>query len=304
MENCVFFAKEGEMGLNETSAAHLCALANSQKEAAEQVLENLSFVNTSLSIVGSSQQTPINIGKTKDTLPGIQSSLNLVCKMNEFIAWFAEARKHLEDYKKKRQKISVFTFCDEQGIDYPEELEEIHMEEEKTLEDIIEELPIKERQVYLSLEAQAAVLGNFIHKGNPMDKARKEVLKVTQKPFKTDVNGRDTLIYSYEPSIKLEDIDSLYDKVQSDYRKLEQQLNHMKADLRNKLASANTEISNHNQDILQEYHEKESERYARIRKINQQFNQFKIDENTRLSKIKLAVPDKFKDTIKYLNSLG
>ena len=46
------FAKEGEYGLTETQAAHLCALANQIKEQHEATLANVSFVNTELSIVG------------------------------------------------------------------------------------------------------------------------------------------------------------------------------------------------------------------------------------------------------------
>ena len=52
MKENVFFAKEGEKGITRTSAAHLCALATGVKEEAESFLNNISFINESISIVG------------------------------------------------------------------------------------------------------------------------------------------------------------------------------------------------------------------------------------------------------------
>ena len=50
MVESIFFAKEGEKGVNETSAAHLCALASGVKEEAESFLNSISFINKFITI--------------------------------------------------------------------------------------------------------------------------------------------------------------------------------------------------------------------------------------------------------------
>lgn len=298
----VFFAKEGEKGLNLTSAAHLCALASQVKAQDEAKLENISFIDTYLSVVGADGENPINKGYTDDQFDEIRTILERVSKMNEFISWFAEGRKALEAYKVEHNLI-ITEWAKKQNIVLPEPPERPECKELSSLEDIIDDLNIKERQEYLALEARAAVLGKFIHPDQPYESARKEMHKVIAKPYSTKGNGRDTLIYRNKTSINPARVDDVFNILQREYRTLEQHLNHLKSDLRKKLETRNFEERKENERMFSEYHEAVTAYQIEYRKYQSQFDQWQADEMVRLSKIKLAIPDALTSTLQYLNNL-
>ena len=299
----VFFAKEGEKGLNETSASHLCALASQVKARYESVLKNVGFIDSFIDVVGSEaspKQTNIGMKSVEE----IDEAIEEIGKMNAFISWFAEARELLEKIRKKVDGTTVYSWMEASGIEKPEKPELTSDEvENSTLNDIINELSIKDRQMYLALEAKASVYGKFIHPDQPMDKARNRMHEVVSKPYVSEGRGRDTIIYHHVPSIDTELVDEEFNKLQSEYRKIEQQLNHMKADLRKKLNIRNTEENNERNLRLQKYKEERAAYDNKMRELTLQFNQWVLDENAKISKIKFIIPDNLKETYTYLESL-
>ena len=301
--NSVFFAKEGEKGLNETSASHLCALASQVKAHHESVLKNVSFVDSFIDVVGS-DANPKQTNTGMKSIEEIDTAINMISKMNAFISWFAEARELLEKIRKKVDGTTVYSWIEASGIEKPEKPELTSDEvENSTLNDIINELSIKDRQMYLALEAKASVYGKFIHPDQPMDKARNRMHEIVSKPYVSEGRGRDTIIYHHVPSIDTEIVDAEFNKLQAEYRKIEQQLNHMKYDLRKKLSIRNTEENNERNLRLQKYREELAAYNNRMHELTLQHNQWMLDENTKISKIKFVIPDNLKETYTYLESL-
>ena len=301
--NSVFFAKEGEKGLNETSASHLCALASQVKAHYESILKNVNFVDSFIDVVGSdASPKQTNIGMK--SIKVIDEAIEEIGKMNAFISWFAEARELLEKIRKKVDGTTVYSWMEASGIEKPEKPELTSDEvESSTLDDMIRELSIKDRQMYLALEAKASVYGKFIHPDQPMDKARNRMHEVVSKPYVSEGRGRDTIIYHHVPSIDTELVDEEFNKLQSEYRKIEQQLNHMKSDLRKKLNIRNTEENNERNLRLRKYKEERAAYDNKMRELTLQFNQWVLDENAKISKIKFIIPDNLKETYTYLESL-
>ena len=299
----VFFAKEGEKGLNETSASHLCALASQVKARYESVLKNVGFIDSFIDVVGSdASPKQTNIGMK--SIKVIDEAIEEIGKMNAFISWFAEARELLEKIRKKVDGTTVYSWMEASGIEKPEKPELTSDEvENSTLNDIINELSIKDRQTYLALEAKASVYGKFIHPDQPMDKARNRMHEIVSKPYVSEGRGRDTIIYHHVPSIDTELVDEEFNKLQSEYRKIEQQLNHMKADLRKKLNIRNTEENNERNLRLRKYKEERAVYDNKMRELTLQYNQWMLDENAKISKIKFIIPDNLKETYTYLESL-
>ena len=299
----VFFAKEGEKGLNETSASHLCALASQVKARYESVLKNVGFIDSFIDVVGSDaspKQTNIGMKSIKE----IDEAIKEIGKMNAFISWFAEARELLEKIRKKVDGTTIYSWMEASGIEKPEKPELTSDEVmNSTLDDIIAELSVKDRQMYLALEAKASVYGKFIHPDQPMDKARNRMHEVVSKPYVSDGRGRDTIIYHHVPSIDTNIVDEEFNKLQAEYRKIEQQLNHMKSDLRKKLNIRNTEENNERNLRLRKYKEERAAYDNKMRELTLQFNQWVLDENTKISKIKFIIPDNLKETYTYLESL-
>ena len=303
MNDIVFFAKEGERGINETSAGHLCALASQVKAHYESVLKNVSFVNTTLDVVGSDAQ-PKRTATGMVSLDEIELAIKEIGKMNAFIAWFSEAREKLENIRAAANNLTIYTWMEAEGIELPKE-PQLRTNEVKNsqLSDIIDEMNIKDRQMYLALEAKSAVYGKFIHPGQPMDNARNRLHEILNKPYVSDGHGRDTLIYHHTPSIDSGLVDVEFNKLQAEYRKIEQQLNHMKSDLRRKLDMRRTEENNERNLKIQQYKEERTAYDNRLHELTLQFNQWQLDEQTKISKIKFIIPENLKETYEYLESL-
>jgi hypothetical protein len=301
--NPVFFAKEGEKSLTETSAAHLCALANQIKASDESMLNNISFVNTEMNIVGAAGSSMLTeVGISEDDLIKVSEALERVSDMNAFIAWFAEARKNLEDYKEHRMDMDINEWAEEKGIDLPthptNRSSNVRL---STLQDVINNMNIKDRLTYLSLEAKAAVFGKFIHPDRPMELARKAMHEVYNKPYATVGQGRDTLIYHYIASINPKKVDEQFNQLQRDYRSVEQSLNHIKSDLRKKLQELNIKENNEKRNLNREYEVAVDEYNKIVNEYCLQYNEWKQEEQARLSKIKFAIPNALAKTVEYLN---
>ena len=299
----VFFAKEGEKGLNETSASHLCALASQIKAHHESILKNVSFVDSFIDVVGSdANPKQTNIGMK--SIEEIDEAIKEIGRMNAFISWFAEARELLENIRKTVNGVSINAWMKASGIEEPEKPELTSNEvKTSTLDDMIDELSVKDRQMYLTLEAKASVYGKFIHPDQPMDRARNRMHEIVSKPYVSEGRGRDTIIYHHVPSIDTNLVDTEFNKLQSEYRKIEQQLNHMKSDLRKKLNIRNTEENNERNLRLQKYKEERAAYDNKMRELTLQYNQWMLDENAKISKIKFVIPDNLKETYTYLESL-
>ena len=301
--NSVFFAKEGEKGLNETSASHLCALASQIKAHYESVLKNVSFVDSFIDVVGS-DANPKQTNTGMRSIDEIDVAIKEISRMNAFISWFAEARELLEKIRRIINGTTIQTWMKAQEIESPEEpLLKSHEVKSSTLNDIIDELSVKDRQMYLALEAKASVYGKFIHPDQPMDKARNRMHEIVSKPYSSDGHGRDTIIYHRVPSIDTELVDAEFNKLQAEYRKIEQQLNHMKSDLRKKLDIRNTEENNERNIRIQKYKEEHTAYDNKMHELTLQYNQWMLDENAKISKIKFVIPDNLKETYTYLESL-
>lgn len=299
----VFFAPEGKKGLNETSASHLCALASQVKTHWESVLANVNFVDSFIDVVGSDASPKRTNTGMVDT-EQIDMAIKEIGRMNAFISWFSEARETLEKIRRNVQNQNIMSWMELMKIEKPEEpilrSNEVNV---SVMQDIINEMSIKDRQTYLALEAKASVYGKFIHPDQPMDRARKRLHEIIQKPYVSDGRGRDTLIYHHTPSLDSKMVDKEFNKLQAEYRKVEQQLNHMKSDLRKKLDIRNTEENNERNLKIQQYREERSAYDNRMHELTLQFNQWSLDEMAKISKIKFIIPEDLKEVYSYLDSL-
>jgi hypothetical protein len=256
-----------------------------------------------MSIVGESGEHQTDAGYTDLSI--IEEAIAKVSSMNAFISWFAEARKELEEYRAEQTRYNLAEWCENTGKKYPENptnhVNDITM---STYEDIVREMSIKDRQTYLALEAKSAVYGKFIHPRNPMEIARAKMHKIAKAPYAKEGSGRDTLIYHYTPSVFIGDVDDLYNKLQAEYRETEQQLNHMKADLRKKLTARNLEENNKKQDALAKFRD-DYEKYSQeLSQLTAEYNKWLVEENERIAKFRFVIPEKLAETEKYLRTLG
>lgn len=301
--NSPFFAKEGEKGLNETSAAHLCSLASQIVEKDEADIQNINFLNTYIQIIGSGVRQQCGIGTTSEEINKVSEKLNQIARMNAFISWYAEARKELEDTKKIVDYCNLETYVQFMGLSMPEAPEQKSAGELPTLEDVIKDMSIKDRQTYLALEAKAAVLGKAIHPNRSIAVARKRMFEKLSTPFNADLNGRDTIIKEYQASVPVEEVENLYNSLEKEYRGIQQALNHMKSDLRKQLDALKRAHHSKEMEYLEEY-QAECEKYQIAKKkLREEFTRWQEERATQLSKVKFAIPLALEPVVKELNNL-
>ena len=162
-KDLVFLKKEGEEGvaLTSTSANHIANLAKEYIQGVETQLNNISFFNVEVALVGSiGGANTIQTGESSEVLDSLQSLLEGVAQAKSLIAWLREGIKAKENLMKGLQTISLEGWCKENGMVKPETPNYGHV---LTEVEYYASLPIKERNRYYQLETEAAVIGKYIH---------------------------------------------------------------------------------------------------------------------------------------------
>ena len=277
--NEVFF---GNHGLTSTSANHLANIAKEKIVSNEAKLKNLNFVTTTVDIVGS----PADSGKTisrgyhEEELAEVRALLSEIADMNAFCAWIREAIKAKEAEIKNVTERDFEDWLKENGL----RLERPTTGVKPTEDDIIEEMNIRERFEYLQLEATAATIGKYIHPDGVFSNAREELHNRIMKPYSTEGTGKETLIYSYNPSIDQQKVDDLFFDLQKWHRTNEQHLNRIKYDIKRKLDKKSIVQKNQEENALEAYH-------IEYQEFRSKFKAWQIKESERLSLMKIVIPE-------------
>lgn len=281
-------------GLTLTNSSFMCNKAKDRKTEAEAFLESISFIDGSLSLVGSDAKNETERGLKN--LDKIQDAISTIKEMNAFIAYFAEGRKAVEEYKEKALKYPLEQWAKDNEIELP-----VYPVKKSvtfsTMDDVMNEMSIGDKVKYLSLEAEASVYGKYIHNDGKIAYARKRMHNCIAKPIVTKENGRDTLFYYYSPSVDAADVDAEFTSLQNKYREAERALNKMKSDLRETLRIKNAEETVLQNKYNDEYQNAIQEYNLKFETISNKHQQFLKDEEARLSKLKIEIPNKYESLI-------
>ena len=230
--------------------------------------------------------SPADSGKTisqgykEEELAEVRTLLSEIADMNAFCAWVREAIKAKEAEIKDVTERSFDDWLKENGLS----LERPVSAANPTEDDIMEEMNIRERNEYLQLEATAATIGKYIHPDGVYSKAREELHNRTMKPYSTEGTGKETLIYSYVPSIDQQKVDNLFFELQVWHRTNEQQLNRIKYDIKRKLGKKTIEQNRK--------YESECEAYnVKFQAYHSQFKAWQVEESARISQMKIVIPE-------------
>ena len=281
-------------GLTLTNASFMCNKAKDCKTEAESFLSNISFIDSSLSLVGSDVRNETSRG-VRD-LSKIQECIDIISEMNGFIAYSSEGRKELEEYKSRCLNYSLSDYIKDNGIEMPSYPEKKPVKF-STLEDVMKDMSIGDRVKYLSLEAEASVYGKYIHSDGKIALSRKQMHNSVSNPIVTKDNGRDTLFFYYSPSVDTVKVDEEFMRLQNRYREVERSLNKMKSDLREELRIRNAEETVLQNKYNDDYEKSLQEYNLRLESITNKYNQFLKDEESRLSKMKIEIPHKYEHLI-------
>ena len=291
MKENVFFA---ENGLTSTSANHIANLAKEYVQDEEMELNNVRLVNCNVSVIGSSEKTQICKGVNDEWFQFFTESVAYVFEAKSLIAWLREAIKAKEQMLKDVENTDIEEWASDNGITLPSRPVKRSVQTRETL---IAGLSVKERNRIYKLETEAAVIGKCIHPSGKFSDARKELHNRLSNPIEIKGEGRDALVYSYEPSCDFNAVDNTFFELQKWHRESQAELNSIlhKIDeqIRNDEIAANSDYVE-----ARKAYEREYDTY-RV-----QFQLWKEQESKRISALKIVIPNELTKIYERVNKLG
>ena len=287
----VFFSEEG---LTSTSANHVANLAKEMIQTIESELENMKFYQTEVALIGSGSKDTISYGINAAQLNTIPDKLDFVAKAKSLIAWLREAIKAKQRLLDEAECITINDYCRINGIEIPVE---------PTRGEVLTEdayyapLDIKERNRYLMLESEAAVIGKLIHPRGTFSTQRAELKNKIDNPHTVNGRGRDSLIFTYTPTVEAALVDNMFFELQAKHREIQAQLNGIKYKCEEAINNSKIKVSSEYNAAYTVY---ETEKNKLV-SLKQQY----VEELTNsLSKLKIVIPNSLKGTYDAVISLN
>lgn len=294
-KNEVFFGKHG---ITSTSANHLANIAKELIADNEAKLNNLTFVTTTIDIVGSTaSDKTISRGYTEERLNEVRKLIDEIGAMHAFCAWVREAIKAKEEELDAVRNKDYDQWANEQEfepIESPLRLKYSSMKMDE--EDIIAEMSVRERNEYYRLEAYAAAIGKYIHGEGAFAAAREALHNALMKPYSTEGTGADTIIYAHTPSVEESKVDDVFFDLQRWHRENERELNRMKYAIKLKMRERQNALN-------AAYRERLSIRQTETERRQTLFADWQNKETERISQLKIVIPEALQATYDMLNAM-
>ena len=295
--NNVFF-ENGFM--TSTEAQNICNIAKEAVTNEHERLSAVSFYDTEIASIIS----PEAFIKTKispNDISWISESLDKIGRYNALNAWLKEA------IKAKEEAMDEVDIMDVTTLDF---YEDYIKPEEPTIgydsfdeEQIMSEWSADKLNRYYTLNSEAAVIGKYIHDSGAIAKARKDLVNKMANPSTVSGQGRETIVFKYIPSVDTEVVEGIYMSLLAKHRKLNAELNSLKAEIKETINKKNIEASIAFRDKHTEWEYKISEYYSLVKQRDAKINEYKISEKERISKLKINVPSSLMDTYKEIKAL-
>lgn len=281
----IFF---GVQGLTMTSASYICNLAKETYMQIEKELNNIRFYDKDMQLIGTSGRQLISEG-TKD-ISDIVDKHDRVAKLKSLIAWLREALKAKDRLFKEAENMSYVDF----GLEVPEQPERpVYLTED----DVISTWNIKQRNRYFYLETMCAQLGKYIHPDGVFSKEREKLYDIIHTPRIVNGSGRDTIVYTYTPSIDSSKVEDKFMEMQGLHRSYQAELNSMKHEIETTLENDKKEKDFNFQHEYLVWSNKMVD-------INNQLKVLKNEKLSELQKLKIIIPDSLESIYKEISALG
>ena len=295
--NNVFF-ENGFM--TSTEAQNICNIAKEAVTNEHERLSAVSFYDTEIASIIS----PEAFIKTKispNDISWISESLDKIGRYNALNAWLKEAIKAKEEAMDEVDIIDVTTLDFYEDYIKPEEPTMCYDSFDE--EQIMSEWSADKLNRYYTLNSEAAVIGKYIHDSGAIAKARKDLVNKMANPSTVSGQGRETIVFKYIPSVDTEVVEGIYMSLLAKHRKLNAELNSLKAEIKETINKKNIEASIAFRDKHTEWEYKISEYYSLVKQRDAKINEYKISEKERISKLKINVPSSLMDTYKEIKAL-
>lgn len=146
-------------------------------------------------------------------------------------------------------------------------------------------------------QSKASVLGQAIHPEGALDLARRELLQINVTPSKAEGSGKDMIIKTCIPTASAESVTDFYMSLQSYWRHAESTVNQAKGEW--ELSDAETKMQ-----LINEFNRKLREYENETARIKSDWENWKLKEIRRISKLKIRIPGLLQPILDELLALG
>lgn len=275
-----------DTGITATSANHI---ANMAKEYYENLLIELSsirFFNTEVELLTAGKKVLTSNGLTKTD--HIESHIKQISECKALIAYLREAIKVKEQLTLEVDNTRPDEIIFPKAPIYPNK---------KTTDDIMDTWPIDKVSRYYRLQTFAATYGEVVHPKGPLSLARKDLLEKLSNPTSVDLNGSETIISTFTPTIGSEKVDSLFFDIQKSYRSYQAEFNGLKTELEQSVREINDSLLNQYTTEYQTYQDEN-------KLTTEALFKWREDEKRRIEKLKIVIPDNLKSIFETINNLS
>ena len=285
----VFFA---EKGITSTSANHVSNKGKELLKSEQAILDNINFVNTKMSLLyGGNCKTITNGMKPDDSFESMHKTIAKIANLNAMSAWIHEAIKAKTEILEYVQSLSIDKWAKDQNIELPNAPGK---EFPITESDVIGTWDVAKRNKYYVYESYCSLVGKFIHPKGAFYEAKAKMNNAIQNPNKVEGSGRDAIIYSYEPSMLVSDVNAEYDWLSTELRHKEAEFNKMRQEIidaitEDKLAKA------------QKFDDAYTKYIDTMESIRNKFDMWKTKTVKEISALKIYLPQGPKQTYDEIN---
>ena len=172
-----------------------------------------------------------------------------------------------------------------------------------------DQLSITELAEYWEAEAMAAHIGQFIHKGGKLDILRKELPTLPSLEWMT-TSGTNSESYPISVTVHHDGAQlwGLHQELANLHRDYEQKVNYFKAKVKNLVTLENARIANenaqkeavvteHNNNLINEYKAKIQAYNGQLREEEQKFEKARMEKTKEIADLKISVDPRFQPVI-------
>ena len=285
----VFFA---EKGITSTSANHVSNKGKELLKSEQAILDNINFVNTKMSLLyGGNCKTITNGMKPDDSFESMHKTIAKIANLNAMSAWLHEAIKAKTEILEYVQSLSIDKWAKDQNIELPNAPGK---EFPITESDVIGTWDVAKRNKYYVYESYCSLVGKFIHPKGAFYEAKAKMNNAIQNPNKVEGSGRDAIIYSYEPSMLVSDVNAEYDWLSTELRHKEAEFNKMKQEIIDAITEDKLAKAQKFDDVYTKY-------IDTMESIRNKFDMWKTKTVKEISALKIYLPQGPKQTYDEIN---
>ncbi len=273
-------------GITATSANHIANMAKEYYESLQTELSNIRFFNTEVELLTAGKKVLTFNGLVNIT--HIESNIRQISECKALIAYLREAIKAKEQLTLEVDNAHPDEIVFPKAPTYPNK---------KTADDIMNVWPIDKVSRYYRLQTFAATYGELVHPKGSLSIARKNLLDKINNPTSVDLNGSETIISTFTPTVSFQEEEDMFFSIQKSYRAYQAEFNGMKTELEQSVREINDSLLN---QYTVEYQTYKNENELAIEALFK----WRENEKRKIEKLKIVIPDNLKSIYEIINNLS